>query len=353
MQNNLTNKQYALIATLPKSGTWYLLTFFWCYDQILKNIDGYLEGKFKPDLREALANHKINERETVEPLEGLFIYHSNCHGFQDINDPRYAQWEMLHCPLPYSWADSLVQERIPLELLSPSHNPEVRVVYIYRNPLDHFVSYYQFGQKHRDDVHRVKILPDGSRVPLHDLHDFVFNFGILDGFIKHYYPFKQMQQHFPKNILLMSYENLITNPQESFREILSFVGREPKDKNKQLIIDDVLNMCSKKALMAIEDTLEHSMNGMMVDNGKHVAGGEIGKWKTHFSQNELEAIELTLNFFDISLQDFTLSTNESALTSLPWLKGLTSPLRSIRRLLRMFLNIKIFIKSASRSNSSS
>lgn len=336
MSNNLENNQISLISTLPKSGTWYLLTFFWCYDQIIKNMDAYLEGTFKPDLAEALRAKKINERDTLEPLEGLFIYHSVCHGFQNINDPRYAQWEMLHFPFPYSWADSLVQERIPLDLLSPLNNPKVRIVYIYRNPLDHFVSYYQFGQKHKNDIHRLKVLPDRTLAPVKDLHDFVFEFGILGAFIKHYYPFKQMHQLFPENVLLMSYEDLITNPHAAFHKILSFVNLEPDNQIKQHIVEDALGMCSKDALMAIESTFADSINGEMMNNGKHLQGGEIGKWKAHFSQNELESIENTLNTFDISLRDFTLSPNESTLTSLPWLADAKEKNQSARFLTQQF-----------------
>lgn len=318
-----SNRETALIATLPKSGTWFTHTFFWCYDHLLRNQDKFLYEKIEPDLLTALRDQKIGEISThvdTFGLNKLFICHTVCPGFKDLNDFRYEQWTALHFPIVgYNREKSHVAGHKEWDLLRPQINPYSRIIYLYRNPLDHLVSYFDHSQTHSQDHHRFKILLNGSRVLIDNLYDFAFSFGCLSGFIKHYYSFKQMHLHFPENVMMLPYETLIKNPRNSFFNMLSFLGIPPDNDIKYQLFEHALLMSSKDFLISIENKLNRSMVGDRLGNSKHINGGEIGKWKSRFSNNDLESIETGLNAFNISLADFDLSDNESTLSQLPWL----------------------------------
>lgn len=296
----------SLISTLPKSGTWFLLTFFWCYQQMLNNHNNGGRNEFVPDLSGALRDGLISETTSLEPLENLIVCHSGLPGFEQGDDPLFDRWNALKFPFPYNWAEGRLKEESKWEELNPFTHKDVRIVYVYRNPLDHLLSYFRFGQKHVDDIHRTKILSDGTRVPVTELHDFVFDFGGLDGFIKHYYPFKQMSLKLPNNILMVSYESLITNQNEIINEILKFINMDSDTSAKRAIVSRALAMCTKDALLSIEEKMGRSMNGMMQGKEKHIQCGKIGKWIDNFSSAEIEAIEYRLNEFNISLNEFNL-----------------------------------------------
>lgn len=314
-------KRIALIATLPKSGTWYSHTFFWCYDQLLCNADAFLSGSFKPDLVGALRDHKINSESSCPAnLERLYICHSICPGFDQLNDIRDERWNTLRFPLPYNWGEPHIRGYNDWAKLDPSHNPAARIVYLYRNPLDHFVSYYHHAQEHKDDMHRIKTLRVGASLPIKNLHDFVFDFSALEAFVKQYYTFKQMHQHFPEHVMLIPYEHLTAKPNETFFKILSFIGAAPKGAIEQHLFNEALAMCSKDSLMSVEASLGRSLVGDLEGNAKHIRDGETGKWKNHFFYSEIEAIESAFNSFGMSLSDFELMNNTLPL-SLLWVQG--------------------------------
>jgi hypothetical protein len=305
-------QQTALIATLPKSGTWYSHNFFLCYEQMLRHAGDYLQGRYKPDLLNALKNKTINtpsSHQAALDIKKLFICHTVCPGFSETKDVRSGQWEALYFPLFYNWGEELIREHKSWNLLNPAHNPQARIVYLYRNPLDHFVSFYNHAQHHVNENHRRKLMLDGTQAPIESMHDFVFNAGVLGAFIKHYYSFRQMHLHYPQQILLMPYEQLTQQPRDAFTKILTFLGAPPDTPVKKCLFDYTLDMCSKDSILAIEAKLKRSIVGDQIGEAKHVQDGEIGKWQKHFSKTELEKIESVFERFDITLKDFNLGGN--------------------------------------------
>lgn len=327
MADDKKNK-LALIATLPKSGTWYSHTFFWCYDQLLKNSQAYLAGEFQLDLAKVLKNREILSKtmhsDTLQ-IDRMYICHTICPGYYELKDNYSQRWQALHFPIVgYNWGEGHIRSNSEWDMLSPQINPDVKIVYLYRNPLDHFVSYFRHGQGHVDDRHRFKALKDGTRVAINNLHEHIFNFGALGAFIKHYYTYAAMHARFPNNILMVPYENLTSSPEDTFYKILSFIGAEPSDPTQYRLFKDALSACSKESLMTIEEKHNISLANDLVNGDRHIRGGEVGKWKKHLSQHELESIELALNAFDISLKDFILEEGKQAEVCLPWLTNFSS-----------------------------
>ena len=329
------NKKIALIATLPKSGTWYAHNFFWCYEQLLRHKDAALKRTFTPDLLAALEGHAIPHmmsHKTTLDLEKLFICHTICPGFGELKDSRLSLWEALYFPLPYNWGEAYIRERNCWAGLNPAVNPDARVVYLYRNPLDHFVSYYAHTHKHKNAEHRSKTLADGTRVPVEGLDDFVFEAGMLGAFIKHYYPFRQMQRRYPAQVLLMPYESLTANPSSAFANLLAFLGSAPQSDDENFLFGEALRLSSKESLIGIESKLNRSMVGDQTGNEKHIRDGKTGKWQSHFSREKLERIESALNAFDMSLSEFTLTDAAQPEPHLAWLHGIDQVTRQAHQL---------------------
>lgn len=306
-----------LIATLPKSGTWYSHTFFWYYGELLRHADEFLAGNFQPDLETILKNQKMSQ-ETYHPdtlgVDKLYIMHSTCPGFHDLNDTRYSIWQTLHFPnMGYNLGEPHFDRTNDIELLNPKTNSDARIIYLYRNPLDHFISYYHHTLKHKDNRHRLKTLTDGSQSPITDLRDFVFEYSALGAFIKHFYTFKQMQQKYPANVLMMPYESLTTDPAEGFAKILEFMGAAPDSPTKQILFKEALLNSSKESLSAIENKLNMALAGDQTGNEKHIRDGAIGKWQQQFNEDDIAMIEAALNIFGISLNDFKLVNTDDTI----------------------------------------
>lgn len=315
------SSRIALISTLPKSGTWFAHSFFWCYEQMLRNPADYLSGDNAPDLKEALTksgakndqskaaiSHLSHHSDTLG-IDTLQVMHTICPGYEDVEDPLKPAWERLQFCLPYNWGEGTLRQVGHWDQLNPLKNPESRVVYLCRNPLDHFVSYYYHALKHVDDFHRFRTDPHTcERKPIESLHEFVFDFSVLDSFIKHYHTFQHMRNLYPANILIMPYEEWTGNPHGALKKILTFLGAPVDNEEKNTLFAKSLQLCSKDSLATIEQSLGRSLAGDVTDN-KHIRSGKTGEWMDKFTFAELMRIEERLAGFGYSLRDFPITAN--------------------------------------------
>lgn len=312
------DSKHAVIATLPKSGTWFSHLFFWCYNELLAHSEDYLSKKYTPNLIELVKDKKVQSASSCHALNlpSLYICHVICPGFYELKDPLYEQWRGLQFPLPYNGGESYIKSFGEWDKVSPLKNKSARIIYLCRNPLDHFVSYYHNAMNHVDINHRNKFFSDGTMAPISDVKDFTFEFGALYGFIKHYYTFKQMQAAFPDQIKIVSYEELTTNPSLAFKKILSFFDAPVDTELKEKLFADCLNLCSKESLSTIETQLGRSLVGNQIGQAKHIRDGKIGKWRDNFSSDDLVYIECAFNLFDFSLKDFPIALDSEILANI-------------------------------------
>lgn len=317
----MTARKTALIATLPKSGTWFAHSFLWSYKQMLNNAAAYADGSFIPDIKHALRDRKIRGEASYRDMPGiheLFVCHSVCPGFYELGDKRFNEWEALYFPLmhdSYSWyncGEAYMRDHAGWDNATPQLNSEARIVYLYRNPLDHFVSHYRHLCSHVDPKYKCRVMSDGSLVRVSGIGDFVFNFGALGAFIKHFYSFRQMQLRFPGQVMMVPYERMAVKPETTMESIMAFIGIAPDSPEKQRMARDALGLCSRKSMMALEAEIGHSMLGDRTGSEKHVSNSaNIGKWMGSFSDDDLAQIEAALNLFDISLDDFHIDEDDN------------------------------------------
>jgi hypothetical protein len=301
-----------LIATLPKSGTWYTTCFFWVYRECL--LRHFLLSFTKPNLKQGILNHSSHQQTyKIRPIQNLmvfdneceftnfWIHHTACPGYVCENDPLGDVWKQLDYFVPDY---DLNFERKALCDVSCKNT---KTVYLYRNPLDHFISYYRHTLNHKNPKQRLLCDKDGNMRSIENVKDFTFHGSGLDSFIKQYHTFKVMQKLYPDKVLLITYEELIKNPKMTFSKMLAHFGHNIDTFRRRKAFNCALRMTTKDQLKKIENKLGRSLANDQADPAeRHIRSGEVGTWKNIFSESDLHQIETRLNEFQISLNDFVI-----------------------------------------------
>ncbi len=297
------HERIGLILTMPRSGTWYTNMFFWFYVQLLQ---GKTDLELSP---RGLAHIKhIEEEQRIDlGVNELVICHAACPGFGHYRGEYRQAWDELNYYVQgFNVGDGLlrISERADLD---PVLNEDVRIVYCYRNPLDQAVSFFGHIQNHSDPKHRSYVDSDGKQCSIENVRQYILNVG-LESYIKQFLTFKVMKQMCPDNILLIKYETLATEPARAFAGILNHFGHDIHNPSNQQKIVQAMALSSKDSIKKIERTIGHSIGGDQVDPSEsHIRGGEIGKWKKHLNNDDLERIQERLVCFGLSLDAFDIA----------------------------------------------
>src|SRR5678815_2257954 len=126
----------ALIATMPRSGTWYMLLFFWTYDRLLRAkwrhfVTGYTPSIID-EVLEGGAQDKRNTMSDAQDLSAtlgikpLYVQHTICPGYYASADDLRTQWDRLKFFLPYDGHARIAH----FDALDPRQNRDARIVYL-------------------------------------------------------------------------------------------------------------------------------------------------------------------------------------------------------------------------------
>lgn len=309
-----------LVATLLKSGTWYSRSFFWLYDQLLASSHASAVGwnsayrlssleapGGRIDLAKAIASHQLHDKQNLRQLriQPLYVCHAVCPGFVQASDPMRPKWNKLAFYTPgYNYGEELMGRDVKGRL-NPLQDDAARIVYLYRNPLDQFVSCWEHARRHNDERNRQKLLADGTLTPISDLRDFIFEASALDSFIKHYHSFRYMKAKCPSNILMIAYEEVTRTPESAFSKILAHFGKPVSTERERECVSEALQMCSLESMRNVEKKLGRSVSNDQT--GSHIRDGRIGQWRDHLDEGDVQRVERRLNEFDLSLEQFTLA----------------------------------------------
>ncbi|UCE47414.1 MAG: sulfotransferase domain-containing protein [Phycisphaerales bacterium] len=295
------NGKIGLLLTMPRSGTWYNNMFFWFYLQVLM---GKTELELHPN---GLLHYKFSEKfRSILGFKELLICHNHCPGFDHYSGEYRQLWDELnHYVEGFNIGDRLMKIGETKDY-DPVLNRNARIAYVYRNPLDQAVSFFGHIQNHKDARHRYYVDSDGEQHLIKDVRQYILNVG-LESYIKQFFTFKVMKQMCPHSLLMIKYETLTANPARSFAAILYHFGHDISNPSNQQKIGLALALSSKDSIKKIEKTLGHSLVGDQTDpNESHVRGGEIGKWKKHLNNDDLQEIQQRLMRFGLSLADFDI-----------------------------------------------
>ncbi|MFP6729110.1 MAG: sulfotransferase domain-containing protein [Alphaproteobacteria bacterium] len=283
----------ALIATMPRSGTW--MSFYF-----LEFLDLYLSGRTT-----------LNTRLDLEVYHALRLgkvhIHTTCPGFvEHCQGPVRSAWDALSFYNPgydYGYGRFIAGNEA---VFSPLKNPAIRIVYIYRNPLDQCVSFFRHTAKHRQDSTRTFIDGDGAEIKIADARDFLRRVG-MEAYIKQYLTFHVMNERCAGNLLMLPYERMVRDRDGSFRALLAFLGCALDSDEAEACFQKALNSSSASSLRNLEKSLGASLGRDQSDAGEsHIRGGKIGKWKQYYDEADVEFAEQALSAFGLSLDGFEI-----------------------------------------------
>ena len=281
-----------LLATMPRSGTWYSFYF-------LEFLDIHLSGR-----------ETLNTRLGVEIYDSLKLgkisVHATCPGFEEAYvGPLREPWDALdYYSAGYDFGSGTFIEN-NMDVFAPTRNPGIRIVYLYRNPLDQCVSYYRHAENHVRDEKRKVGSDNGKDRPIESLSDFMRSAG-LDSYIKQYLSYRLMSQKYDANILMVPYEKLIRHPHRSYRRMLRFWNVPVDASGMRMAMDKAITSAAPESLRNIEAVLGNTLgrDQESTSNESHLRGGKIGKWREALSTDDIEFAEKRLAAFDLALSDF-------------------------------------------------
>ena len=164
-----------------------------------------------------------------------------------------------------------------------------KVLHIYRNPLDYFVSHYYFTYEYRSK--RAGTVADPVEVM--GLH--------LENYAVNYLSYRKIAQSSRTNLLRLTYEDLITYPEATLRIVLRWLGVEADSRCVELATE----YSSRDTMRKIEDR-DGPIDPIIDADRKFVRNGSIGQWKEHFNSEDVDLARKEFKRFGINLDEFTL-----------------------------------------------
>jgi hypothetical protein len=265
---------------MTRSGTWYSFHFFEALAQVLD--PGYRTS--------ACHNLKFYSSMKVAKFHG----HAICPGFKEVASAAlWLRWTRLN-------GRSLLEETIEANsaLLSPQKNPDVRIIYLYRNPFDRSVSASQrVGRQ----------VPERRRFPGEMTPSRHLRLSGLEHYLKHHVSFVETSKKFPANILMVTYEALMRDPMTVFSTMLTFLGTFRRSEISTEAITYALNEVSFAAMQRKQEEAGKSFDGRpLSEAGSHMTDGRVGKWREFFTQDDVDFAESQFSQFGLSIQNFDL-----------------------------------------------
>lgn len=271
--------KYASISVLPKSSYVGTTIFFNTYAKLLSNPSSEIEIIYRKENMQSFGKACFE------------IGHLECPILQNEIPPDSLDL----------WKDLTHGHNIPLA--SPLKTPllsqfsaEHRIVFIYRNPLDQFLSLYKYiNRMPPDDAE------NGTPFDNEDFTKFVFK-EALPAYIKFFYPFHVAKQKFPDSILFVPYEEIIQNREKSIRRILQHLD----------IIYDQTAFNTALALTSINSIKfeETRLQGGVFGRHCHIRNGGVGIWQDHLTPKVVADIETEFRKFGLSLHMFKVALKD-------------------------------------------
>ncbi len=285
----------ALVATMLRSGTWFSFYFF-------EFLDVFLTGR-----------GTLNTKLDLHVLHGLKLgklhTHCLCPGFSEYYQGKHrAAWDALDFYTPaYNFGYQRFIEGNEA-VFDPRRNHELRIVYLYRNPLDQMVSFYRHIEKHRQRSARTFVDETGAERHFESLSHFVETAGI-GAYIKQYFSYAAMAAGPDKkgadNILMVPYERLLRDGDNTYARILEFLGFALDDDTRCAAFAKARNASKVESLKVLEQAMPGALARDQSAAGEtHMRGGEVGKWKAALGDGDLELISARLAQLDLCLTDF-------------------------------------------------
>lgn len=292
-----------MISSLPKSGTWSMQYFWAVFDSLCKGSKEY--DPYSPFFLE-LAGIGVD----------LFaIAHFYCpeyyHYIPEIYREKLAALKYPATP-GYDWGNEYMRDNRLDTHCNPLKNKNVKIVFLYRNPLDQLVSYgrawWMYDQKLAPRPRSIMQDKNGTLVQVDTFKQFIRN-GEASSYVYYFYTYHIMKDVLGENLLFVRYEDVIRNRYTKLKEIGNFLlGSVVANKYKDPF-DRAIDLTRIENMKLLESVTPRAINHECLINPqpegyKHVLDGSIGKWKKHFEQDDIDYVFALLDDFGIGKDYF-------------------------------------------------
>mgnify|MGYP001266697781 CR=1 FL=1 len=307
-----------LIATVPRSGTHYMEQLF----QALAIFYTPYPGK-NPIKKTFPAPHVASYPNLG--IDKFCAGHTACPNIEEtLEGDQLKKWHSLSYFNPGHDIFLKLLKTIPqfIDVFNSGegfdfNDKKSRIVFIYRNPLDHFISYYNSRPNHVDDSTRGYFDIGGSFHFFENIEDFIFKGG-LDSYLKLYASYIWSMPKYGDRIMIISYESLVKDPYATMSNILDFVDSAPDPRRIPNELDLAVASSAPRVIRLLEQEYECTLGMDQHPTDKptsHIRNGGSGNWKTIIGRNAIRKIECRFNEFEFTLKDFDIDADLDELLS--------------------------------------
>ncbi|CAO2820822.1 unnamed protein product [Amaranthus hypochondriacus] len=304
----LENEFEELQLSLPKQ-IWFGYPFqyyqgFWCPSLIFENTVAFQTHFEAQDTDIILASlpqtgttwlksllFTILNRNLLSSQQPFIFQNKNPHElvhhfeFNVYNKINAIQPDLTQLPTPRLFATHIPYLSLPDSIKSS----KCRIVYVCRNPLDTFVSTWNFHLTHD----RNKDIEPNIEMMEEYVDKFCKGFSTYGSYESHLLGYWNQRIGNPDKVLFVEYEGLKNEPKEHLRKLAKFLGCPfSKEEEKGDLIEDIIKLCSLESLKE----MEVNKNGKFFpwfENRYFFRKGEVGDWKNELSPsmaNKLDQI---------------------------------------------------------------
>ncbi|CAN7052854.1 hypothetical protein BRARA_G02189 [Brassica rapa] len=239
-----------LLCSYPKTGsTW------------LKSLTFSIANRFRFD-------HLTNPLLKLNPHELI--------PFIEIQFPLFPHNDVLK-----DKGNTLFSTHMPHELLPDSVvKTGCKMVYIWKDPKDTFISLWHFFQKKRSD--------SGPLNGLEESFDMFCNgLSVYGPYLDHVLAYWKAHQESPDQILFLKYETLTADPLPHVKRLAEFMGYGfTAEEEKNGVVEKVVNLCSFETLKNLEANKgdkEREDHPSPYTNDTYFRKGKTGDWKNYLT----------------------------------------------------------------------
>ncbi|CAN8243769.1 unnamed protein product [Cochlearia groenlandica] len=190
--------------------------------------------------------------------------------------------------------NTLFSTHIPYGLLPESISKAgCKMVYIWRDPKDTFVSMWNFFQKERSD--------NGPLNSLEDSFDmFCRGLSLYGPFLDHVLSYWKAHQENPDKVFFLKYETIRADPLPYVKRLAEFMGYGfTAEEEKEGVVEKVVNLCSFESLKNIEANKEdiktkkqrEDIPSSFYPNSAYFRKGKVGDWQNYLTPEMAARIE--------------------------------------------------------------
>jgi Sulfotransferase domain len=320
-----------ILSTVPRSGTWFLryAISFLCHLDRGGRIDDRLTGRTVGDpsgpsfdFQSFRGGPLFNVHGTL-PDNHLFIGHTVCPGFA-ASDVDWWETTPFHVPGYDYFHEGMNYRYTPIDLAAYRYTPvRVRaleraarrgrgrpIALVYRNPLDQAVSYFRYGQNHKEATYNAI---NGRPLSAVSLRDYLLE-SALPSYAKQFVSFQALAERHPLQVRLVPYERLMADPVTVLAVVLDHLAGTALQREW---LADAVWLARPEHMKAIEKELGRSLDGTRINRGSHISQVIPGRTDVRLDDGTRAEAMAFLNRLglDIGLFEWPLAKQKQAATA--------------------------------------